>query len=237
MNKLTVDIGNTSTKVALFKGSQLEWCKTFDNLVATELQMLMDVNNVNHAIASNVTSKSVEDFTSIKGLLLLNHDLKLPFINKYSSPTTLGTDRIALAAATQYFHKGKSCLVFDAGTCLTLDLVNAKNEYIGGTISPGLQMRLNSMHHFTGKLPLFAAKIPEVQIGTNTMDCMQSGAYFGMIAEIEYHIQALRVQYPDLQVLLCGGNAELLSKQLKSPLFVERNLMMYGLHLILQLNV
>ncbi len=237
MNKLTIDIGNTLIKVALFKNAKLEWCMPFDQLDANQLQLLMHTHQVTHVIASNVSASSMLSFEQIKGFVKLTPQLKLPFINHYNSPETLGPDRLALAAATQFFFKGKACAVFDAGTCLTLDVVTANHVYLGGVISPGLQMRLNGMHHFTGKLPQLTATFAENEIGTSTIDCMLSGAYYGIIGEIEYHIQALKAKYPDLQVLLCGGNAELLSKQLKSPLFVEKNLLMYGLHLILDLNV
>ncbi len=237
MNKLTIDIGNTLIKVALFKDAEMEWCMPFNQLEANQLQLLMHTHQVKHVIASNVSAASTLTFEQIEGFVKLTPHLKLPFVNYYESPETLGSDRMALAAATQYYFKGKPCVVFDAGTCLTLDLVTADQIYLGGIISPGLQMRLNGMHYFTGKLPQLTAAFVENKIGANTIDCMQSGAYFGMIAEIEYHIQALKAKYPDLQVLLCGGNAELLSKQLKSPLFVEKNLLMYGLHLILDLNV
>lgn len=237
MNKLTIDIGNTFTKVALFQEQSLVWCQSFPEIEAASLQKLMDEHLVQHAIASNVSAKNLSEFHSIKGFVNLTQELKMPFKNLYASPETLGPDRMALAAATQFFFKGKNCVVFDAGTCLTLDLVTANQEYLGGTISPGLQMRLNSMHHFTGKLPQLNATMPANLIADNTFNCMQSGAYYGMIGEIEYGIQQLRNQYPELQVMLSGGNAELLSKQLKSPLFVEKNLLMFGLHLILDLNV
>ena len=237
MNKLTIDIGNTGIKIALFQAQQLSWYKNFAALSAIELQQLMDENQVQHAIVSNVSAYSLSELEQVKGLIILSPRLKMPFENLYASPETLGADRMALAAATQFFYKGKNCVVFDAGTCLTMDLVNNQGQYMGGFISPGLQMRLNSMHHFTGKLPLLTAELPEQFIGNTTASCMQSGAYHGMVAEIEQCINQLKTQFPDLQVLLCGGNAELLSKQLKSPLFVEKNLLMYGLHLILDLNV
>jgi len=237
MNKLTIDIGNTGIKIALFQNQQLVWCRHFADLSPEHLEQLMEDHQVKHAIASNVSARSMSAFTQVKGFVLLSSSLKMPFENLYASPETLGADRMALAAATQFFYKGKNCMVFDAGTCLTMDFVNNQGQYLGGFISPGLQMRLNSMHQFTGKLPQLTADMSAHLIGNSTAACMQSGAYHGMIAEIEHSIQQLKTQFSDLQVILCGGNAELLSKQLKSPLFVEKNMLMYGLHLILDLNV
>jgi len=237
MNKFTIDIGNTGIKIALFQNQQMAWCKHIADLSPEQLEQLMEAHQVKHVIASNVSARSMSAFMQVKGFVLLSPNLKMPFENLYASPETLGADRMALAAASQFFQKGKNCMVFDAGTCLTMDLVNNQGQYLGGFISPGLQMRLNSMHQFTGKLPQLTAVMPEHLIGNTTAACMQSGAYHGMIAEIEQSIQQLKTQFTNLQVILCGGNAELLSKQLKSPLFVEKNLLMYGLHLILDLNV
>jgi len=91
---------------------------------------------------------------SIFKILVLNHKTKMPFINKYMTPSTLGVDRLALmAGAVNQFPK-ENVLVIDAGSCITYDFVNTRSEYFGGSISPGIEMRYKSVNSFTANLPL-----------------------------------------------------------------------------------
>ena len=159
---LIIDIGNTLTKVATFTGEQMENLWTGPYAEAPQaIGDLMKAGAFESAILSTVRHKKGEmplelRFLQEEGLRLITaqHEMPLPITIHYNTPETLGTDRIASAVAGHHFSPDEAVLVINTGTCLTTDLVTAKGEYLGGTISPGLQMRFNALSHFTGNLPL-----------------------------------------------------------------------------------
>ncbi|MFH1937467.1 MAG: type III pantothenate kinase, partial [Bacteroidota bacterium] len=150
---------------------------------------------------------------------------------------TLGRDRLACAVAASRLFQGVPSLVINAGTCITYDLVTAQNEYLGGAIAPGLQMRLRAMHTFTRKLPLLELQEPGNLTGLDTRESMLSGAVYGVVAEVTGIIEQYRKSYPDLQVILSGGDMEYLDKLLKIRIFALSNIVMVGLKHILEYNL
>jgi len=169
-------------------------------------------------------------------LIALTHKTKIPFRNEYATPTTLGVDRIALisAAATQY--PNEHVLVIDAGSCVTYDFLSDENKYLGGAIAPGVNMRYKAVNTFTANLPLLETEAPEYFIGNTTEQSLHAGIFQGMIFEIQGFIQAYREKYPDLTVILTGGDAQLLQKNLKKGIFANSNFLLEGLQYILELN-
>jgi type III pantothenate kinase len=160
--------------------------------------------------------------------------------NAYATPHTLGADRLAAAVGAAHLRPGQDTLVVDAGTALKLDLVTADGTYHGGSIGPGLHMRLRALHTFTGRLPLLAlpdadATIPLV--GDSTTGGLLSGVVNGTVAEINGLLAAYRQQYPGLGVLLTGGDAAFLAARLPGRIFVVPELVLVGLHSILAYNV
>jgi type III pantothenate kinase len=116
--------------------------------------------------------------------------------------------------------------------------VNEHNEYLGGAISPGLTMRLKAMNAFTHALPLIEMDKNFVDlIGTDTKNSMLSGALIGAVAEVDGIISKYLLNYANLQVVLTGGDADYLGKQLKNRLFANQNLLLYGLNTILNYNL
>ena len=237
---LTIDIGNTLAKIGVFKGSVLK-----DKLVLPDWedhQILDFLTNqkVTNVILSNVTGVSIDKLISALkhryNLLLLTEQTPLPINNLYRTPKTLGKDRIAaVVGASQLFPK-ENLLVIDAGTCITYDWLKANGAYVGGNISPGLQMRLQAMHHFTGKLPLLGVEDINLQIGDSTKSAMLNGAIHGLILEINGFINVYQSDFEKLKVVLTGGNAEFLAKKLKKQIFVNQNLVLIGLNKILDYN-
>ena len=161
----------------------------------------------------------------------------LPVENRYATPETLGKDRLAAAIGAWAQYPGQHCLVVDAGTCLTLDLVTAEGSYLGGNISPGVRMRLRAMHAFTARLPQVDVGAYKALLGQSTESALQNGGLLGAVLEIEGLASRLSDSYPGLITVLTGGDAAILAERLKSKIFVHLNLVLEGLNKILEYNV
>ena len=166
----------------------------------------------------------------------LDHNTKVPFQNLYETPETLGIDRIALVAAATNHYPDQNVLILDAGTCITYDFINADKEYLGGAISPGIDIRYRSLHDYTSKLPKLSATSSFSVLGKNTSEAIHSGVVNGVIQEIEGVINQYQGIYSDLTVVLTGGDTKFLSKQLKNSIFAHQNFLLIGLNQILTFN-
>ena len=113
--------------------------------------------------------------------------------------------------------------------------IPVKIEY-GGNIAPGIRMRLKALNHFTGKLPLIEKVGDFSLMGTDTETAIRAGVIQGVLFEMEGYIRELKVIYPDLLVFLTGGDAFLLAERLKTPIFVDKNIVLKGLNRILYYN-
>lgn len=238
---LIVDIGNTQTKLAVFEGGKMLFRVQVEseNIFKKIKEIQKKFKNISKAIVSSVGKTDLNDFESLEkdlDLLILDHETPLPFKNLYSTPKTLGIDRIALVCASVEKYPNKNVLIIDAGTCITYDFINANNEYLGGAISPGLRMRYKAMHNQTAKLPLLLPESSNSLIGDATDQAIHSGVYNGIVFEIDGFIEAYRKKNNDLTVILTGGDAKMLSKQLKSSIFANSNFLLEGLNFILQFN-
>jgi len=166
----------------------------------------------------------------------LDHQTKLPIENLYETPETLGKDRIAAAVGANELFPDQNLLVIDAGTAITYDLVSEKKQFIGGNISPGMEMRFKALNHFTGKLPLINYSNDFHLFGTNTTDAIRAGVQNGILYEIEQTIEVFSRNYQNLQVVLTGGDSIFLAKRLDDSIFVHLNLTLIGLNRILEYN-
>lgn len=240
---LTIDIGNTISKLAVFKGKEL----FFKILVEGEPDegLFADLKN-KYPLLRNVILSSVKDtnqktiaFLKENFLLLeLNAETLVPVKNLYATPGTLGKDRIAGVVGGQRYFPKMNILVIDAGTCITYDFINLNTEYLGGSISPGLDMRFKALNTFTAKLPLVKPdeKFGEL-IGDTTEKSILSGVQEGMIAEVEGIMHQYQSRYKDVKIVLTGGNTDFFVKKLKNPIFAAPDLVLEGLNEILEYNV
>ena len=237
---LVIDVGNTRVKLAVFEEDKLiNSIVTNQENFFKEIEKIVRKFSIKAAILSSVSSISSETLKNINQLvpvLSLSSSTKVPFINIYKTPKTLGVDRIALMASAVKKYSGKNTLVIDAGTCITFDFINSKKEYLGGAISPGIEMRYKSLYHFTSKLPLVMSKFSKNGIGKSTEECINSGVLHGVIHEIEGVIHQYQKKYRDLTIVLTGGDVIFLSKQLKSSIFANQNFLLEGLNEILIFN-
>lgn len=235
---MVIDAGNTRVKVAYFEGQKQIETLTFnhvDGLDATALP-----GTIHHVIASSVSYPTQDLLKRIEATgskLELTPLLPLPVTNLYATPATLGVDRIAAACGAWGLLPQRPALVVDVGTCINYEFVDAQGRYHGGAISPGLQMRFQAMHTFTSRLPLVSVALHPPLTGNSTETCMQSGVLNGMVAEIDGLVDRYLNLYPNLGVILCGGDYPLFENQLKHPIFVAPDLVLSGLNRILLHNV
>jgi type III pantothenate kinase len=236
VKRAAIDIGNTKIKTAIFSESgAIESIQYHDNLKST-IEHLHELK-VESIICSSVAAESENELEqSNLQYHILNYKSKIPFKNNYQSPETLGTDRIAALAAAVHFHPNKNVLVFDIGTCMTIDFVDAQGNYNGGNISPGLNMRLKAMHHFTHRLPETQLDANNGLMGLTTREAIANGALHGLQFEIEGYIQKFASLYTDLTIVLCGGYTEYFDKQHKFEIFADQNFVLKGLYHLLLLN-
>lgn len=241
--KLIIDAGNTVVKIAVFEGSSVVLKKrnTYDFFYEDLEKILFEYPKIKKAIVSSVSNVDKEqliDFCEEKkiGLMMLSSDTKIPFVNLYKTPVTLGVDRIALMAAAVNKFELQNCLVIDAGSCITYDFINSKKEYYGGTISLGLQMRYTSLHEYTAQLPLLSPKKVNSFVGNTTENAIHAGVCLALETEINGVIQYFSNKYANVVVILTGGDAEFLSIRLKNGIFVLPNFLIEGLNHILDYN-
>ena len=234
---LIIDIGNTRTKLALFSGGTLQKFYAFENPNEEILESIKQ-QKINRGIISSVSGKVdfwMETFPKVDWIVL-SPETKVPFTNRYETPKTLGLDRIALVAAAATKYPQQNVLIIDAGTCVTYDLLTANGEYLGGEITPGLQMRLKAMHNFTAKLPLVQVNPSVLLTGASTEKSLQSGALNGLAAELDGMISRYSNQFENLIIVLTGGDTKVLAPLVKSGIFAPRKFLLEGLHGILAYN-
>ena len=185
--KLIIDIGNTNTKLAIFDRKKIVKTITIPNL---ELKLIKNFLG-KRIISSTIISCVKEVDTDIMNIVsyfngyLFDESTKIPIDNKYKTLNTLGNDRIAAVIGAIYLFPKKDVLVFDAGTCLTIDFANKNKQYLGGRISPGISMRYHALHNFTAKLPLLRYDEEYMYLGNNTNVSIISGVQQGIMAEVK----------------------------------------------------
>lgn len=234
---LTIDVGNSRIKVAVFEHNKQvdffifetnEALKNFENI-------FQKYPNLQKIILSSVGKLDEEVVNFIKNKFpteIIDHKSKFPFINLYATPETLGIDRMVLAAGATLMYPNQNRLIIDAGTCITYDFVNAENQYLGGAISPGIKIRYKSLNNYTSKLPLLTISEDFEIIGNSTKSAIHSGVINGVIFEIEEFISQYSLKNQDLTIILTGGDAEFLAKRLKSTIFANSNFLLESLNLL-----
>jgi len=225
----------------LFNQHDLMFNVPLDNLTIEHVKMLKDEHpQLNKVILSSVKDRDIEliEFLSsnFDFFLELDHLTSFPLENLYETPETLGKDRLAAAVGANELFPDQNLLVIDAGTAITYDLVTETNQYLGGNISPGLQMRFKALNQFTGKLPLISASDDIQMFGKNTTDAIRAGVQNGMIYEISQTIDIFNRNYQNLQIIMTGGDCDFFDKKLNYSIFVNFNLTLIGLNRILEHN-
>ena len=233
--EIAVDIGNTSIKVGLFKG--IRPYKTY--LYSTDEELLALLQSYSSPIVySTVRRLSPRLFEYLRERRAIRLSLSsphLPIRIDYTSPETLGTDRLAAAIGAHLLYPSRHVLIIDTGTCFTYTLLTQDGVLEGGLISPGIAMRLRALKDYTFALPhlSLSTPIPHHLVGKNTQECVQIGVWKGAEEELKGIISDFVAHYSQLQILLCGGSARILQKSMKVTTFVEQDLSLIGLRYML----
>ena len=236
---LCFDFGNTRKKVAVFKEGEIEKAVVLDDDSIETIQSLIDDWRPRKSILSSV----VDHNTAIEELLAaktkfhkLGHLTKLAFTTPVGKPQTIGADRLALSAAAVQFYPKKNNLVIGMGSCDTYNFINKYHEFLGGAISPGMEMRLRAMNQFTAKLPFVKADSNVPLIGYDTNTNLLSGVVLGMAKEMDGFIDAYKERFGNFNVLLTGGDLVHLASHIKNKIFADPDLIFKGLYAISEVN-
>jgi len=237
MAHLALDLGNTCIKAGSFSGNKLQEIRSFSNIneLVKESEYVLKHSNV---IIGSVTEdhlKIIAHFGEKIPHTVFTSQTPIPIKNLYQTSATLGSDRLAASIGAYSLYPNSDVLCIDCGTCIKYNFVNAKNEYLGGAISPGLQMRFKALKHFTNKLPLVEMNdCYDKLIGQNTNESILSGVIIGAIKEIKGIIEEYEQNYPNIKIVITGGDGNFFAKHLKkNSIFTHPNLVLEGLNQIL----
>ncbi len=239
---LVLDFGNTRAKVAKVEQGEIVAVEAFEYDQEAKVEaFIMQVNAYDGIILASVVDIESQPLKNIiaslpQKPLILSHQTPIPIENSYESPETLGLDRLAAAVGAYNNYPNCNVLVIDIGTAITYDLLSSSGIYLGGNISPGINLRLKALNAYTSKLPLVEANFDSALFGKNTIEAIQSGTYQGIVAEIDGIITKIMTIYPNLTVILTGGDANNFAKNLKNAIFVNFNIVIEGLNSILEYN-
>ena len=240
MNKiLTIDIGNTKAKYAVFNDKNIVETNYFEPQGDDLSQSLQRHPNINKGLISSVGGKVEDCLAQLKNinLTVLSNETKLPFSLTYKEKSQIGADRLALVAAAFAEKPHQNSLVIDIGTCITYDILTADDRHLGGPISPGMKLRFKAMHEHTALLPLCEPTRDDLKIiCDDTTECLQSGVQLGVLHEIKEFIELYSLKFNNLNVFISGGDNIFLQNKLKNYTFASSNFMFNGLRLILEYN-
>ena len=236
---LTIDIGNTKAKYAVFNDKNIVETDVFNPLSDDLKHLLQRHPNINKGLISSVgglVQDCLRQLENIK-VIVLDSETRLPFTLTYKEKSKIGADRLALVAAAYAERPHQNSLIIDIGTCITYDILTADDRHLGGPISPGMQLRFKAMHEHTALLPLCEPTRDELKlICDDTVECLQSGVQLGILHEIKEFIRLYSLKFNDLSVFITGGDNIFLQNTLNNCNFAGSNFMFNGLRLILEFN-
>jgi type III pantothenate kinase len=239
LTTLCLDFGNTRQKCAVFNGSVLKKVVILDSPTVDSVENLL----LEHKADKTILASVIDHDPQIEEILAKHssfHKLgthsRLPFTISVAKPERIGTDRLALAAAAVKFHSGKNNLVIGLGSCITYNFVNKYSQFLGGSISLGMEMRFKALNSFTAKLPLVSAEWDIPVIGYDTKTNILSGVILGMAKEIDGIVDLYKERFGNFNVLLTGGDAPYFARHLKNEIFADPELIFKGLYAIRENN-
>lgn len=239
---LIIDLGNTRIKLAVVNdhGEILQVERRLKRYALNIIGQVTKMYSINNTILSSTSHPDetlLKILAQIPNFIILDEKSLVPIQIAYKTPSTLGKDRLAATVGAFKQFPNENTMVIDMGTCITMDLITKDGVFIGGNISPGIQMRLKAMHRFTAKLPLVKAFNSHLLFGNSSETAIQNGAVRGALYEIEGVIQAVKARYEKINVILTGGDAIFYENWSKIEIFAAPDLVIEGLNEILKYNV
>lgn len=236
---LCLDFGNTRFKGAIFEDENFIEAFVLPKDDFSTLKEIIEKQQPINSILSSVVPHDIAIETLLSNntnFHKLSHLTKLNFTTPVSKPATIGADRLALVAAAVHFHPAKNNLVIGLGTCITYNFINQNHQFIGGAISPGMEMRFKAMQEQTALLPLAKKNWNFPIIGYDTNTNLQSGVIAGMTFEIDGFIDYYASKFANFNVILTGGDTGYFAAKIKSRIFADKNLLFKGLYAISEIN-
>lgn len=236
---LCFDFGNTRLKCGVFKNNNLSEVFSLADSNNSTIEELLNRYAPEKTILSSVIDHNIEieKILSAKSSFhKLSSQSNLPFTTPVGKPETIGADRLALAAAAVYFYKGHNNLVIGMGSCVTYNFINKYNSFLGGSISPGMEMRFKSLNNYTAKLPFIKPDWNFPLIGYDTRTNILSGVLLGLAVEIDGVIDKYRDKFSNFNVLLTGGDTLYFAHLIKNKIFADPDLIFKGLYAISETN-
>lgn len=239
---LTIDIGNTAIKSAIFdnNGEIIHCCRTDSGCDISETIESCRIYSPEHAIVASTRDIDANLLSKIESLtphlIVFDSNTPIPIKNLYHTPKTLGTDRLAAAIAA-YSQTHNDTLIIDIGTAITYDFINSSGEYLGGNISPGVNMRFAALHEHTAKLPLISTSGYHPAYGYDTETAIRCGVLDGINCEINGYISKFSLKFPNLSVFLTGGDQIYFDEEIKKRTFADKYLVLKGLFIVMQYNI
>lgn len=238
---LCIDWGNTRIKAGVFVGYQLVKSFVFNEQDAiAQIAAILPQYNVTHAILSSVVNNDTDVAELLSGkvkFIRLTNATPLPIMNAYSSPTTLGADRIACVVGANNVYPNNNCLVICVGTAITYNYITKNRAFRGGNITPGIHLRFKALHDYTDKLPYVSVNGDNTLLGYDTETSIRSGVIWGIAAEIDGMIDLYKNQFSEVEVMITGGDSSIFASKIKNKTFADENLLLKGLYTILKYNV
>jgi type III pantothenate kinase len=237
---LCLDFGNTRMKYALFVDDRIDTVEVLPNDGREQVTAMLERHRPDRAILSSVINHNpeMEDMLRSCGSFhKLTHETRLPFTVPVGKPETMGADRLALAAAAVRFHPGRNNLVVGLGSAITYNFINQYHQFLGGGISPGMEMRFRSLHEYTAKLPRVEKDWNFPLVGYDTRTNILSGVVLGMAGEIDGVIDAYAKKYRNFHVVLTGGDNAYFAGHLKNRIFADSDFLFKGLYAISEANL
>ena len=240
MNKtVCLDFGNTRLKAGIFSNDHFEGELVLSDDSEASIASLLEQFQPHKVVLSSVINHRTGLETQLaagRAFHMLSHLTQINFTTPVGKPETIGADRLALMAAAAHFYPKQNILVIALGSCITYNFINQYQQFLGGAISPGMDMRFKSMHDYTAKLPLVSADWNFPLIGYDTKTNLQSGVIVGIINEIEGFIEKYGEKYGNFNVVLTGGNSTYFASQLKYKIFADQHFLFKGLYALSEIN-
>lgn len=252
---LAVDIGNTNIVIGCIEGEKVRFVERVStDLSKTELEYVVEfktlfdlyhvgVEDIGGSIVSsvvpplnNIVRAAMEKLLHIKPLLV-GPGLKTGLNILMDNPGQVGADLIVNAVAGLHYY-GAPIILIDMGTATTISVVDAKKNYVGGMIMPGVKVSLESLVNRTSQLPKISLEAPKRIIGKNTIECMKSGIIIGQAAQIDGMVERIWEEMgAQVTVVATGGLAGCIVPHCKNKIVCDNELTLKGLGIIYKKNM
>ena len=254
--RLVVDIGNTTTTLALFVRDEEPHIESVPTVRFADSNAMREVLAdlfLNHGLPQAIAICSVVPAAAAAGsalleslfsvpVLTIGSTLRLPFHFDYDNRNSFGADRLALCAWSRHLFGESSVIAVDIGTAITFDVLDASGEYRGGLIMPGLDMMSGALHSRTAQLPQVRIEKPASLLGRSTGECIRSGIFWGVVSQIRGLVEAIRGDLvrdsgeAPVEVIVTGGNSPLIAPELGEVSVIDELAVLRGSDLLLRMN-